>query len=611
MHRLLPLLLAATTLTTPAFAQDEGWLHGTSLIGEPKYPADFTQFDYVNPDAPKGGTVRLSVTGSFDSFNPILPEGEAASGLGLVVETLMTSSLDETSTEYGLLADGLRYPDDYSSVTYRLNPNARWHDGEPVTAEDVVWSFNKIMEVSPPMAQYYANVVSAEITGEREVTFTFDQAGNRELPHIVGQLPVLPQHWWEGTGPNGQPRNIGASTLEPIMGSGPYQIGEFNAGTSVGYERVPDYWGADEPVNVGQNNFDEIRYEFFRDTDVQFEAFKGDQFDWWLENRAQRWAQAYDFPAVTEGRVVRELFEEPYRDSGIMVAFIPNLRLEKFQDERVRRALNLAFDFEELNRTVFFDAYQRINSYFYGTPLAASGLPEGKELEILESVRDLVPESVFTTAYENPVGGSPEALRSNLATALELLQEAGYRLDGNRLVNEAGEQLSFEILLNGPTIEIVALPWQANLERLGIAATVRSIDSPQWTNRVRAHDFDMIYNGWSQSLSPGNEQRAFWSSEAATEESSRNFAGIADPGVDALIDKVVFAADRDELIAATRALDRVLLAHNYVIPSYTIRQARVARWDRFSHPDILPEFSIGFPTVWWWDEAKAAATGGR
>ena len=611
MHRLLPLLLAATMLATPALAQDDGWLHGTSLIGEPKYPAGFTQFDYVNPDAPKGGTVRLSVTGSFDSFNPILPEGEAASGLGLVVETLMTSSLDETSTEYGLLADGLRYPDDFSSVTYRLNPNARWHDGEPVTAEDVVWSFNKIMEVSPPMAQYYANVVSAEITGESEVTFTFDQAGNRELPHIVGQLPVLPQHWWEGTGPDGQPRNIGASTLEPIMGSGPYQIGEFNAGTSVSFERVPDYWGADEPVNVGQNNFDEIRYEFFRDTDVQFEAFKGDQFDWWLENRAQRWAQAYDFPAVTEGRVVRELFEEPYRDSGIMVAFIPNLRLEKFQDERVRRALNLAFDFEELNRTVFFDAYQRINSYFYGTPLAASGLPEGKELEILESVRDLVPESVFTTAYENPVGGSPEALRSNLATALELLQEAGYRLDGNRLVNEAGEQLSFEILLNGPTIEIVALPWQANLERLGIAATVRSIDSPQWTNRVRAHEFDMIYNGWSQSLSPGNEQRAFWSSEAASEESSRNFAGIADPGVDALIDKVVFAADRDELIAATRALDRVLLAHNYVIPSYTIRHARVARWDRFSHPDVLPEFSIGFPTVWWWDEAKAAATGGR
>ncbi|MEX2277321.1 MAG: extracellular solute-binding protein [Cucumibacter sp.] len=601
--------LASLVLAAPGFAQDGDWLHATSLIGEPKYPAGFERFDYVNPDAPKGGTVRLSVTGSFDTFNPILPQGEAATGLGLVIESLMTTSLDETSTQYGLLADAMRYPEDFSSVTYRLNPKARWQDGEPVTVEDVIWTFNKMIEINPSLAAYYANVTLVEPAGEREVTFTFDQAGNRELPHIIGQVPVLPKHWWEGIGPDGNPRDIGASTLEPPMGSGPYMLSAFDPGRSVTFTRVAGYWGADEPVNVGQNNFDQIRYEFFRDTDVQFEAFKGDQFDWWLENRAQRWAQGYDFVAVQDGRVIRELFEEPYRDSGVMVAFIPNLRLEKFQNAKVREALNYTFDFEELNRTVFFDAYKRINSYFYGTDLASSSLPAGQELEILESLRDLVPEGVFTAEYINPVGGSPEALRDNLAKALELLTEAGYHLDGNRLLDANGEQLSFEILLNGPTIEVVALPWQANLERIGIAATVRTVDSPQWTNRVRARDFDMIYNGWGQSLSPGNEQRAFFGSEAAAEENSRNFAGIADPGVDALIDRIVFAEDRDALIAATKALDRVLLAHHYVIPSYTIRQARVARWDRFSHPDRLPEFSIGFPTVWWWDEAKAAKTG--
>jgi len=611
IFRLALMALAGLALAgSPAAAQDGAWQHATSLIGEPKYPPGFAHFDYVNPDAPKGGTVRLSVTGSFDTFNPVLPQGETASGLGLVVETLMTTSLDETSTQYGLLADGFRAADDYSSVTYHLNPKARWQDGEPITVEDVIWTFNKLIELNPAQAAYYANVVSVEQTGEGEVTFTFDQGGNRELPHIVGQLLVLPKHWWEGVGPNGEPRDIGASSLEPPLGSGPYRLAEFSPGRSVVFERVPDYWGADEPVNIGQNNFNKVRYEYFRDTTVQFEAFKGDQFDWWSENIARRWATGYDFAAVEQNRVVRELFEEPYRDSGIMVGFIPNLRRQTFQDPRVREAINYALDFEELNRTIFFGQYERINSFFYGTDLAASGLPTGKELEILESVRDLVPEEVFTTAYANPVGGSPENLRSNLAKALELLEEAGYRLDGNRLVDANGEQLSFEILLNGPTIEVVAIPWQTNLERIGIAATVRTVDSPQWVNRVRSRDFDVIYTGWLQSLSPGNEQRAFWGSEAAGEDNSSNYAGIADPGVDALIDKVIFAEDRDELVAATHALDRVLMANHFVVPSYTLRKARIARWDRFSHPDELPEYAIGFPTIWWWDEEKAARTGG-
>ncbi|MHB1109793.1 MAG: extracellular solute-binding protein, partial [Devosia sp.] len=344
-------------------------------------------------------------------------------------------------------------------------------------------------------------------------------------------------------------------------------------------------------------------------TTVEFEAFKGDQFDWWEENIARRWAREYDFAAVKEGRVVQELFENNYRSTGVMVGFVPNLRLEKFQDPRVRRALAYAFDFEELNRTLFFGQYERIDSYFYGIPLRWKGLPQGEELEILESVRDLVPESVFTTEYANPVGGDPRMLRANLREALKLLSEAGYTLQGDKLVNAAGEQLGFEILLNGPTIEPVATHFQNNLRSIGVAVTLRTVDSPQYVNRLRSRDYEMIYTGWSQSLSPGNEQRDYWGSESAKQEETRNYAGIADPGVDALIDKIIFADDRATLEAATKALDRLLLANYFVVPTYTLRKSRIARWDRFSHPEALPEFSIGFPTVWWWDETKAAKTG--
>jgi len=599
-------------LSGQILAQDAApkiWHHASSLIGEPKYPEGFAHFDYVNVDAPKGGTVRLSDEGSFDTFNPILPQGEVASGLGLVYQSLMEKSLDEPSTMYGVIADAVAYPDDFSSATFRINPKARWQDGEKVTAEDVAWSFQKTVELNPAQANYYANVKSAKADSESEVTFTFDQKGNRELPNIMGQLLVLPKHWWEGTGPDGKPRNIGASTLELPMGSGPYKIKSFSAGRSLVYGRDPDFWGADAPFGVGMNNFDEVRYEFFRDTTVEFEAFKGDQFDWWLENTARRWANGYDFAAVKDGRVVKELFENDYRDTGVMIGFVPNLRLEKFQDQRVRRAINLAFDFEELNRTLFFGQYERIDSYFYGIPLRWEGLPQGEELDILNSVKDKIPADVFTTQYTNPVGGDATKLRGNLRQALKLLTEAGYKLDGNRLVNAAGEQLGFEILLNGPTIEPVATALQTNLASIGIAVTVRTVDSPQYINRLRSRDFDMIYSAWGQTLSPGNEQRDFWGSVSAKGEDSRNYAGISDPGVDALIDKVIYAGNRDTLLAATRALDRVLLAHDFVIPSYTLRHSRVARWDRFSHPKTLPEYSVGFPTVWWWDAAKAAKVG--
>ncbi|KFC62491.1 ABC transporter substrate-binding protein [Devosia sp. LC5] len=612
--KLTSILAAGLVLvsTLSAFAQadkPDTWLHASSAIGEPKYPEGFTHFDYVNVDAPKGGTVRMSASGGFDTFNPLLPKGEPASGLGLVYQTLMTPSMDEVLTSYGLLAEAMKFPADYSSVTFRLNPAAKWHDGEPVTAQDVVWSFNKAIELSPDQAQYYHNVIGAEETAPGEVTFTFDQTGNRELPSILGQLLVLPQHWWEGKDAQSRQRDIGASTLEPPMGSGPYELASFDAGRTVTYKRVENYWAKDHPTEVGTNNFDEYRIEYFRDDTVRFEAFKGDQFDWWIEIAARRWATGYDFPTVQQGRVVKELFPQTYNSAGLLWGFIPNLRKPKFQDIRVRKAINLAYDFEELNHTLFFDQYSRIDSFFFGLPFASKGRPEGQELDILNSVKDLVPPSVFTEPYVNPVAGNPQALRANLRAALDLLTEAGYTLQGDRLLDANGEQLSFEILLNGPVHEPMTTNLVTNLARIGIAATIRVVDSPQYINRVRSFDYDMLYYAWAQSFSPGNEQRYFFGSASANEEGSQNYAGIADPGVDALIDKIIYAKDRPTLEAATAALDRVLLANNFVIPGYTLRTARVARWDRFSHPDPLPEYSIGFPTIWWYDEAKAAKVG--
>ncbi|MCR6671681.1 extracellular solute-binding protein [Devosia ginsengisoli] len=611
--KLAPLLAVLLLgLVAPALAQTptDVWSNSFTLEGEAKYGSNYTHFDYVNVDAPKGGVVRQGALGGFDTFNPILPKGETAGGIGLLYETLMTPSMDEQNTYYGLLAKELKIAPDYGAVTFRIDPEAHWNDGEPVTAEDVVWTFNKLIEVNPDRQQYYLNIEKAEVTAPGEVTFTFNQTGNRELPLILGQLMVLPQHWWEGTDANGRQRDIAQSTLEPPLGSGPYELASFDAGRSITYKRVENYWGENQPTQVGHNNFDEYRLEYFLDLTVQFEAFKGDQFDWWWENTARRWATAYDFPAVNEGRIVLELFPQDYAGSGIGLGFVPNLRREKFQDIRVRKALNYAFDFEELSNTLFYNQYERIDSYFFGLPFKSTGLPEGEELEVLESVRDLVPESVFTEPYANPVSGDPAKLRDNLRTALGLFNEAGYTLDGNRLVDANGQQFTFEILLNGPTIEPVAQNLVTNLAQIGVAATIRSVDSPQYINRARSFDFDVIYTGWAQSFSPGNEQRFFFGSAAANEEGSQNYAGIANPAIDALIDKLVVADDRDTQLAITAAIDRVLLHNYYMVPSYSLRNSRIAHWNRFSHSENLPDFSSGFPTIWWWDAEKAAKTGG-
>lgn len=610
IRTLLPSFLAACLAVSPLAAQDASWRHGSALLDEPKYPQGFPHFNYVNPKAPKGGLVRLGALGTFDSFNVVVAgvKGSPEQGLGLIYETLTTSALDEANASYGLLAESFAYPEDYSSVSFRLRPEARWHDGKPVTADDVIFSFESLKANSPTYAFYYANVTKAEKVSEREVKFTFDEKGNRELPQIMGQLMVLPKHWWEGTAPDGRKRDVTQTTLEPPLGSGPYRLKTFDAGRNASYERVKDYWGETINVNVGQNNFDEIRYEYYRDATVLLEAFKADRLDFRTENSARNWATGYDFPAKQEGRVILEEF--PFRATGVMQAFTLNMRRDKFKDQRVRRAFNLAFPFEELNKTIFYGLYERPSSYFYGLDLASSGLPEGKEREILESVRDKVPASVFTTPYKNPVNDSPEAIRNNLREADRLLKEAGWEIKNGRRVNAKGEVLSVELLSSSPNEERVFLPYKASLDRLGIVASVRTIDDVQYTNRTRSFDFDIATGLWPQSLSPGNEQREFWGSQSAAREGSRNLAGIADPGVDALIDKVIFAKDRDELVAATKALDRVLLAHDYVVPQWTSLKQRTARWNRYSHPETMPRYGgAAFPTIWWYDEAKAGRTG--
>lgn len=608
---------ASLSLTSPAQAQSAGepvWRHALSLFGDIKYPAGFKRYDYVNPDAPKGGTVRRLEIGTFDNFNMVVGglKGALAGGIDLIYENLIAPTMDEVATSYGRLAEAASYPEDRSYVIYRLRAEARWHDGKPVTPEDVIFSLDVFKKNSPMYSAYFQHIVTCEKVGERDVKFTFDSAGNRELPMITGELFVLPKHWWEGTDAEGKKRDVTATTLEIPLGSGPYRIKEFVAGRSLVLERVKDYWAANLPHGIGQYNFDEIRYEFFRDDTVGRQAFKGDALDWIAERSAKEWAQSYDFPAVRDGKVIKEKF--PVRSSGRMQGWAFNLRRPIFADVRLRRAFNYAFDFEEENRVLSTGEYTRDNSYFEGmTEFMATGLPDGKELEILETVRDKVPAEVFTTPYQNPLNGSPENVRTNLREASRLLKEAGFETKERKLVDPKGQPVSVEILCRDPGDERIALFYQKNsLERLGVTVNVRSVDDVQYQNRLRNFDFDLTTTVWAQSQSPGNEQRDFFSSAAADRAGSRNLPGIKNPAIDALIERIIFAKDRAELVASCKAMDRVLLWNFYVVPQFTYPFQRYARWDRFSHPDPLPQYGVsGFPSLWWWDAAKAAKTGGR
>lgn len=570
-------------------------VHALAMHGEPKYGPDFRHFDYVNPEAPKGGTIRLGVTGTFDSFNPYIARGNPAAGVGY--ETLLVSSADEPFTEYGLIAESITVPDDRSWVVFTLRPEARWHDGAPITADDVIFSLNMLKEKGNPFFRfYYGNIVAAERLGERQVRFVFAEQDNRELPLIAGQIPILPKHYWES-------RDFERTTLEPPLLSGPYRVAAFEAGRYVTLERVEDYWGRDLPVNVGQSNFGRIRYDYFRDDTVVRQALKSGTIDFREENQAKAWALDYDVPVVRNGWLVKE--EVPHERPTGMQGFVMNLRRPVFQDPVVRRALAYAFDFEWSNRTLFFGQYTRTESYFSNSELAATGLPAGEELAILQRYRGRLPEELFTTPYRAPRTDGSGWPRENLATAFRLLESAGWVVRDMALVNaETGRQMRFEILLVSPAFERIVLPYVRNLRRLGIDARVRLVDESQYINRIRAFDYDMFVVTWGQSESPGNEQRSYWSSEAADSPGASNYAGLQDPVVDALIELVIQAPDRESLVQRTRALDRVLLWHHLVVPHWHSRMQRILYWDKFSRPAVTTKYGTAID-YWWFDSEKA------
>ena len=588
--------LAALSFSPTSLAAPPGVapVHALAMHGEPKYGPNFAHFEYVNPNATIGGRIRLGVRGTFDTFHPFIPKGNP--GAGDATETLLTQSEDEPFTEYGLLAESIEVPDDRSWVAFTLRPEARWHDGRPVSVDDVIWSFTTLTTKGHPSYRfYYASVASAEKIGPRRVRFGFKEKGNRELPLIVGQLPILPKHYWEE-------RAFERTTLEPPLGSGPYRISAFEAGRYIVTERVDDYWGRHLAVNRGRNNFERIRYDYYRDDTVIRQALKAGEIDFRAENQAKAWALDYDVPAVRNGWLNKEAIAHQ-RPTG-MQAFVMNTRRAMFKDRRVRRALAYAFDFEWTNRNLFFGQYTRTESYFSNSELASTGRPDGQELAILEPYRGRISEEVFTTTYRAPATNGSGWPRENLRQAFDLLAQSGWVVRDQRLVHQAsGERFAFEILLVSPAFERIMLPFTRNLRRLGIDARVRLVDQSQYINRLRSFDYDMFVGGWGQSESPGNEQRGFWSSRAATSPSARNYAAVSDPVVDELIERLIVAPDRETLVATTRALDRVLLHGHYVIPNWHAATQRILYWDRFSRPDVTTKYGTSV-SYWWYDEAK-------
>ena len=573
--------------------------HALAMHGAPKYGPEFTHFDYVNPHAPKGGTVKQAFIGTFENLNQFIIRGVAAAQIGLIYDTLMAGSADEALTMYGLVAETIEVPEDRSWVAFTLRPEARFHDGSPITAEDVIFSFNILRDKGKPFYRaYYDNVTRVEKVGPRKVKFTFKPGENRELPLILGDLTVLPKAYWEG-------RAFDKTTLDPPLGSGPYKIESVDPGRSITYRRVEDYWARDLPVNVGQYNFDVIRIDYYRDATVAREALIGGNFDFRLESESKAWATAYDTDVVERGLLIKKAVDHE-RSAG-MQAFAFNIRQPIFKDKRVRQALAYAFDFEWTNENLFYGQYRRTQSYFSNSELASSGLPTGGELEVLERFRGRVPEEVFTKEYKAPSYDGSGNIRPGLRIALKLLGEAGWVVRDKKLVDaETGRPMSFEILLINPAFERIVLPFAHNLKKLGIDARVRLVDPAQYQNRLIEFDYDMIVGVWGQSLSPGNEQRDSWSSAAADAIGSGNLIGIKDPAIDELIELVIAAPDRQSLIERVRALDRVLLWGHFVIPHWHIPYDRLVFWDKFGVPEVIPMQGTS-PLRWWIDGNKALA----
>ncbi|MFK3789967.1 extracellular solute-binding protein [Pseudomonas piscis] len=573
--------------------------HAVTLYGEaPKYPAGFQHFDFVKPDAPKGGTFRMAGFGSFDSLNPFISKGVPESNIGLVYDTLMAQSLDEPFTEYGLVAGRIEKAPDNSWVRFYLRPEARFNDGHPLRAEDVVFSFQTLTNAGSPLYRgYYADVEQVIAEDPLRVLFKFKHSNNRELPLILGQLTILPKHWWEH-------RDFAKSNLEVPLGSGPYRVTEVKAGRSIRYERVKDYWARDLPVNRGFYNFDTITSDYYRDNTVALEALKAGQFDYWLEISAKNWANAYNVPAVAQGRLIKE--QIPNGNPTGMQGFVFNTRRPLFQDVRVRHALSLLLDFEWSNKQLFNGAYTRTRSYFENSEMAATGLPGPDELAILEPLRGQIPEQVFTQAFAPALCDGSGMIRAQQRQAYQLLQEAGWHIVDDKMVDAQGKPVVLEFLLAQTEFERVLLPFKRNLADLGIDLVIRRVDVSQYITRVRSRDFDMIVGSFPQSNSPGNEQREFWMSSSADKPGSRNYIGLKDPAIDRLVESLINADSRASLVAHAKALDRVLQWGYYVIPNWHIKTWRVAYWDHIGHPQVAPKYDIGIYTWWIKPDAQPA-----
>ena len=573
-------------------------VHAIAMHGKPKYGPDFKHFDYVNPKAPKGGRLKLGATGTFDSFHPLISKGNAASTGS--IEALTVESLDESFVRYGLIAESLEFPKDRSWIIFNLRPQARWHDGVPITADDVVWTFETMMKKGTPnFRSYYADVKKVERLGKRRVKFSFKNTKNSELVMVVGEIPILPKHYWAS-------RDFSKTTLEPPLGSGPYRIKDFEPGRYIVKERVKNYWGKDLPVKRGLDNFDEIRTNYYRDGTATRLALKSGNIDLRSENQAKAWAFNYNIEAVEQGWLKKELIPRSTPE-GMQALVMNTRRREIFADRNVRQALNYAFDFEWTNKYLFHDQYVRTESYFANSELASQGPPRGEELDILNRYRDQLPPEIFLDSYKAPKTDGSGWIRGNLKTAFQLLEQSDWVVRDMKLVHKGtGKPMSFEILIVSPLFERVILPFIRNLTKLGIEARVRLVDQSQYINRIKEFDFDIIINGWGQSESPGNEQRIYWSSRAADMPASKNLAGIKDPIVDELIELLIQAKDRESLVMRTRALDRVLLAGYYIIPNWHLSSVRLLYWNRFSRPS--KPVKMGATTNrWWYDEEKARA----
>ena len=594
------ILFSILAIFSATYAYSTNAIHGLAIHGETRYPANFTHFEYVNPDAPKGGEIIINSvsSGGFDSLNPYILKGEAASGIEkYLYETLATMSSDEAFSHYGRVAKSMEVANDRSWIIFNLNEKARFHDGHPITSKDVVFSFNTLLEKGhPSYASYYRDVEKVEALSKHRVKYSFKVKNNRELPLIVGNTPVMPAHYWKD-------KDFTQTTLTPPLGSGPYKISHVDPGHAITFERVKDYWGQNLPVNRGRYNFDKITIDYYRDNTIALQAFKSGEYHFRTEHTSRNWATSYTGPNFGNGHIVKR--EIRHQLPTGMQGFVYNTRRPLFKDAKVRQALNNAFDFEWTNKQLFYGAYTRDNSYFSNSELASSGLPSPEELAILEPFQGQIPDEVFTTPYQAPSTDGSGNVRNNIRSALRLLKQAGWQVKDKKLVNDKGERFAFTILLILPDFKRVVLPFKKNLARLGIDVKIQLVDTQQYITRVQSFDFDMVVTTFGQSLSPGNEQYNYWHSSTADQQGSRNWIGIKNPVIDKLVESVIAAPDRESLIHRTRALDRVLLWNHYVVPHWHIRNFRVAYWNIFSQPSIQPIYDLGFDN-WWIDPGKNA-----